>query len=155
MSNEDNADTRYVAMAVSGIVPARPAGNYCEVLQWEGLLFVSGHGPVDGDTVGLVGSELTLAEGYACARSAALNCLTSIRDRVGSLDRVDRLLSLTVYVRALPDFERHPEVADGASDLFAEVFGAERGRATRAAVGVASLPFALPVELKLVAAMRK
>lgn len=155
MSSDGGAEAKYQALLPADIQPASPAGNYCEVSQWGGLLFVAGHGPLDaGTAAGVIGSELTLEEGFACARSAAVNCLTSIRAHLGSLDLVDRLLSLTVYVRATPEFRRHPEVADGASDLFVEVFGPERGRASRDAVGVASLPFGLPVELKLVAAGR-
>lgn len=156
MNIENDPDASYLAARPEHIEPACPAGNYLEVAESAGLLFVAGHGPADtGMQNGLVGSDLTVEDAYACARSAALNCLTSIRAHLGSLRRIERLLSLTVYVRAQPEFRRHPEVADGASDLFAEVLGSERGCATRDAVGVASLPFGLPVELKLIAAVSR
>jgi enamine deaminase RidA (YjgF/YER057c/UK114 family) len=156
MNIEIDPDASYLTARPEHIEPARPAGNYLEVAEWNGLLFIAGHGPADtGMQNGLVGLDLTVREGYACARSAALNCLTSIRAHLGSLHRIERLLSLTVYVRAQPEFRQHPAVADGASDLFVEVFGRERGFATRDAVGVASLPFGLPVELKLIAAVTR
>lgn len=154
MNNTIDPDAIYVALTSNSMGPASPAGNYCEVAEWAGLVFVAGHGPADTAMYrGEVGADLSIADGYACARSAALNCLTSMRAHLGSLRRIERLLSLTVYVRAQPGFRRHPEVADGASDLFCEVLGAERGCASRDAVGVASLPFGIPVELKLIAAV--
>jgi enamine deaminase RidA (YjgF/YER057c/UK114 family) len=133
----------------------RPKGSYDNVLTVGELVYVSGHGPlIDGTPayVGRVPSEVGVADAYEAARLTARNCLSTLEDHLGSLDRIERIVKLFGMVRADPDFEGHPGVIDGASDLLVEVFG-ERGRHTRSAVGMQSLPFGISVEIELVAAI--
>jgi enamine deaminase RidA (YjgF/YER057c/UK114 family) len=133
-----------VAAPVANYVPAVTAGN---------LVFLSGGLAVRPDgtrPAGKVGSEVSIEEAYAAARLAALGLLARLRAETGSLDRVRRIVKLTGFVNAAPDFESQPQVINGASDLLVEVFG-EAGRHARSAIGVGSLPFNAPVEVELVA----
>ena len=116
------------------------------------LVFLSGHGPVrpeGGLVTGRLGDDLSIEEGAAAMRLTAVALLASLRAEIGDLDRVVRIVKLLCMVNSTPDFQKQPAVADGASDLLVEVFG-ERGRHARAAVGVASLPFGMAVEVEMV-----
>jgi enamine deaminase RidA (YjgF/YER057c/UK114 family) len=113
---------------------------------------VSGHGPTAGTGLafrGRVPSEVSVEEAYRAARLTALNCLRSIHDELGSLDRVKRIVKMLGMVWSDPDFSGQPQVINGASDLLVEVFG-EPGRHARSAVGMAALPLGMPVEVELV-----
>ncbi len=99
---------------------------------------------------GRVPEEVSPEEAREAARQAAVNALAVLREALGSLNRVERIVRLTGYVYAHPEFRDHPRVMDGASDFLGEVFG-DRGRHSRVTVGVASLPLGAPVELELVA----
>lgn len=120
------------------------------------LAYVSGQVPlVDGTVMypGHLGDRVDAAEGAEAARRAALQALSALRHGLGgSLDRLERIVQVTVYVAAVPDFVDHPKVANGASDLLAEVLG-DPGQHARAAVGMASLPLGASVELALTAAV--
>ena len=96
---------------------------------------------------GKVGRELTVEEGYATARAVALSMLASLKQELGELDRVKRVIRLYGMVNVAPGFDRMPEVIDGASDLFYEVFGPKFGQHARTAVGLAELPHGIPVEI--------
>ncbi len=98
---------------------------------------------------GKVGKEVSVEEGYEAARTAALLALSILRESLGSLSNISRILQLVVYVASAPDFTAQAKVADGASDLLVEVLG-EEGRPARAAIGVTSLPLDAPVELAFV-----
>ena len=115
------------------------------------IVFVSGHGrDLAGPGVkarGKVGRELSLEEGYAAARAAALSMLASLKQELGELDRVRRVIRLFGMVNAAPGFDRMPQVIDGASDLFYQLFGPQFGRHARSAVGMAELPHGIPVEI--------
>lgn len=121
------------------------------------LLFVSGAVPKwNGEVryVGKVGREFGLEEGRAAARLSALNMLAQARLALaGDLDRVVRILKLTGFVNAMPDFTRIPEVVNGASELFLDLFG-EAGRHARTAVGVAVMPFDVAIEVEGIFAVR-
>ena len=120
----------------------KPLGAYVEAVQVANLLFVSGALPLQGGVpqfIGRLGGELSIEEGKSAARLAALNALALVRQHLGSLDPVQRVAQLTVTLATTPDFQDHPKVADGASELFAEVFGADRVP-TRTVSGVTSLP---------------
>ena len=122
--------------------PPRPLGAYVEAVQVANLLFVSGALPLQGGVpqfIGRLGGELSIEDGRSAARLAALNALALARQHLGSLDKVQRVAQLTVTLATTPDFQEHPKVADGASELFAEVFGADRVP-TRTVSGVTSLP---------------
>ncbi|PTL58220.1 RidA family protein [Paraconexibacter algicola] len=118
-----------------------------------GLAYVSGHGPVDGATVlsqGRVGGDLTPEDGYAAARATGLSILASLRDELGSLERVGSWVKALGLVRAAPGFTALPGVMDGFTDLVLELWGPERGRHARSAIGVAELPFGIPVEVEAI-----
>jgi enamine deaminase RidA (YjgF/YER057c/UK114 family) len=100
-----------------------------------------------------VGTDLDLAAGRGAARLTGLSILATLRAELGDLDRVDRIVKVFGMVNAAPGFEQLPAVIDGCSDLLLEVFG-ERGVHARSAVGVAELPFGIPVEIELIAAVR-
>lgn len=127
----------------------RPAGRYRGWVRSGDLLFLSGQG-ADGHT-GRLGDDLTVAQGYAAARACALNLLAQAQDALGSLDRVEQVVSLRGFVTCTADFTEQPAVIDGASDLMAEVFG-ERGEHARTAIGVLALPKGFAVEVDAVLA---
>jgi enamine deaminase RidA (YjgF/YER057c/UK114 family) len=132
--------------------PPRPAANYVGAVQAGGLLFVSGHVPTkDGAVtyVGKVGKDLGLEEGYAAARTAALNCLASAKAVIGDLDRITRVVKILGMVNCTADFGEHPKVLNGASDLLVQLF-ADAGRHARSAVGMQSLPFGVAVEIEMI-----
>jgi enamine deaminase RidA (YjgF/YER057c/UK114 family) len=117
------------------------------------LLYLAGHVPfrADGSVImGKLGRDLDTAAGYEAARRAGLGALATLADELGSLDRVRRLVRVFGVVNATPDFLEHTQVVNGASDLFVEVFG-DAGRHARLAVGVASLPFDIALEIELIA----
>ena len=132
-----------VPKPVAEYIPAKVAGN---------LVFTSGQGPVkDGKFiyVGKVGKEISIEKGYEAAKMSALNCLAAIKTAIGSLDRVEEIVSLRGFVYCDSDFYRQPEVINGASELLVKIFG-DRGKHARCALGVSSLPFHTSVELEMV-----
>ncbi|MDH3499806.1 MAG: RidA family protein [Acidimicrobiia bacterium] len=115
--------------------------------------YVSGHGPQGPDgslegPFGLVGRDVSEEEAVSAARRTALSALGSLQRALGSLDRITGWLRVFGMVAAVPGFERQPVVINGFSDLIIDIFGAERGAHARSAIGVASLPFAMPVEVE-------
>ena len=132
-----------------------PAGNYVSCVVVHGMVHVGGHGPIGGPErfVGKVGSDLTVEDGYRAARATGLSILATLAAGLGDLDRIERFVKVFGMVNVAPGFTRTPEVVDGCSDLLVEVFG-EAGRHTRSAVGLAELPFHIPVEIELVAKLR-
>ncbi|MEX0782975.1 MAG: RidA family protein [Dehalococcoidia bacterium] len=132
--------------------PTAPVANYVGAVRTGNLVFVSGHGPrrADGTFVaGKLGQDLNVEQGYEAARLTALQCLASLRNEVGDLDRVRRIVKLLVMVNCTEDFDQHPRVANGASDLLIEIFG-EAGRHARSAVGMQMLPVNIAVEVEMV-----
>lgn len=119
------------------------------------MLYLAGHGPIDGDqiTVGQVGGSLTIEQGVAAAELTGLSLLSTMQAAVG-LAAVEGIVSVLGLVYAVPGFTQHPTVIDGCSNLFVEVFG-ENGKHTRSAIGVYSLPFGIPVEIECVALLRE
>ncbi len=133
--------------------PPQPVASYVPVVVAGGLAFVAGQIPMEEGVVlhpGRLGSEVSVEEGREAARRCALQALAALRAGLGSLDRLARIVQVTVFVASAPGFTDQPEVANGASDLLVEVLG-EEGRHARAAVGVAELPRGAPVEVALVA----
>ncbi|MEN1678370.1 MAG: RidA family protein [Planctomycetota bacterium] len=117
------------------------------------LAYTSGHGPLQADKTlicGRVGDELTVEEGYAAARQTGLAVLATLRAELGSLDRIKRLVKTFGLVRATPELTEHPAVINGFSELMREVFGEEHGVAARSAVGAASLPAGMAVEVEAI-----
>lgn len=133
-----------------------PAGTYRSAVLHDGVLHTAGHIPLGADgtlVVGRLGDDLTVADGVEAARLAALSLLATVQAELGGLDRVDRFLRVYGVVHATPDFGDHTAVVDGASDVFVRVFG-ERGEHARLAVGVASLPAGIAVEVEATIAVR-
>lgn len=129
-----------------------PVANFVGAVRVGSLVFVSGHGPRhEGEYVylGKLGTDLDVDAGYAAARLVALNCLASLKAVIGDLDNVSRVVKLLGMVNSAPDFTDQPWVINGASDLLVEVFG-ERGRHARSAVGMASLPMGISVEIEMI-----
>jgi enamine deaminase RidA (YjgF/YER057c/UK114 family) len=129
-----------------------PAANYVPVVQTGSLLFVSGQisrSPSGEEVVGTLGAGVTVAEGQRAAEICALNILAQVKAAVGDLDRIVRIVRLNGFVQATGDFKEHPQVINGASNLIGKALG-ERGRHSRCALGVASLPFGVAVEIDAV-----
>ncbi len=129
-----------------------PAGNYVRAVRSGNLIFMAGAGPTrpDGSRIsGKVPSQIDIPKAQEAARLTGLNLLASLRGELGSLDKVKRIVKVFGMVNADPDFERHPDVINGFSDLMVEVFG-DKGRHARSAVGLGSLPFQIAVEIEMV-----
>ena len=132
-------------------------GNYVHARRVGNLLYLSGKGPEQPDGTmpkGKLGGGLSVDEGYRHARQVGLVLIAAMRDALdGDLDRVEAIVKVLGMVNATPDFEDHPKVVNGCSDLFVEVFG-EAGRHARSAVGMSSLPAGIPVEIEVIVAVR-
>lgn len=133
-------------------VPQGPKASYKVVRRSGPLLFTAGMSAFDGEDLkyrGKLGRELSVEEGYASARLTALNLLSILKQELGDLDKIKGIVKLLVLINCAEDFTEHPAVANGASDLFLEVFG-ERGAHARSAVGVNALPMNCSVEIEMV-----
>jgi enamine deaminase RidA (YjgF/YER057c/UK114 family) len=132
----------------------QPVAKYKTAVLAGNMLYVSGHGPLksDGKTLvaGRVGSDLTSQQGKEAARLVGLAILSTVRQTLGSLDKVKRLVKTFGMVNCTPDFKDQPQVINGFSELMAEVFGEDAGVGSRSAVGMGSLPSNIPVEVECV-----
>lgn len=136
--------------------PPRPIGAYLPAVRVGNLLFLSGTTCyLDGKILftGRVGEELTLEQGYQAAHQTALNLLSVIKSMIGDLDLVERVVKLNGFVNSARDFDRQPEVINGASELLEKLFG-EKGRHARTSIGVSSLPGHIPVEIEMIIQFR-
>lgn len=152
-----SADARISELGLELPEPPKPGGTYTPVVQIDDMCYVSGHGPVQTDgtmLTGRVGSEITEKQGQQAARVVGLAILATLRNHLGSLDRVDRLVKVLGMVNAAPDFQKHPQVINGFSDLMVEIFG-ESGRAARSAVGMGSLPGNISVEVEVIVRIKQ
>ena len=134
-----------------------PLANYVSTVRTGNLVFVSGHGPtLQGKPkyVGKLGDDMDLETGYEAAKLTMLNCIASLKIELGDLDKVKRIVKLLGMVNSTPDYTDHPRVINGASDLLVEVFG-DLGRHARSAVGMASLPFGIPVEIEMIVELKQ
>jgi enamine deaminase RidA (YjgF/YER057c/UK114 family) len=133
--------------------PSRSLASYVPTVQCGGLVYLSGQIPMLGGALlytGKVGDGVSDVDGKAAARQCAINAIAALKAEVGELSSVKRIVKLTVFIASDPSFTGQSQVANGASDLFLEVFG-DLGRHARSAVGVACLPLGSPVEVELVA----
>ena len=146
-------EARLAAKGLTLPEPPRPIATYVTSARTGDLLFVSGHGECGPLTRGKVGRELTEAEGRASAGRVALCMLATIKAATGDLARVARFVRVLGMVNATDDFTRHPAVLNGFSDTMVVAFG-EAGKAPRSAVGVASLPEGIPVEIEAVVELK-
>lgn len=152
VKSDYNPEAKLDSMGIVLPQPATPVANFVNFVQVGNLLFLSGNGPLKADgkfITGIVGEELTIEEGYEAARLTGINQIAILKSALGDLSRVKRVIRATGMVNASPDFTQHPSVVNGFSDLMVEVFG-ERGRHTRAAIGMGSLPFNIAVEIDMI-----
>ena len=133
--------------------PGAPIANFIPTVRTGNLLFVAGHlaRQPDGTVLnpGKVGREVSEEQGYEAAKLAMINCLASIKEAIGDLDKVQQVVKLLVMVNADPEFDRQFMVANGASDLLVELYG-DQGRHARSAVGMGSLPRGACVEIEMI-----
>jgi enamine deaminase RidA (YjgF/YER057c/UK114 family) len=147
------AEERLQELGIDLPLPPQPMASYVPVSVTGGHAYVSGQVPTaEGKLLwtGKLGHDLDVAAGAEAARHCALQALSALRAELGSLDRVRRIVRLGVFVASAPGFTDQPKVANGASDLLAEVFG-DSGRHARIAVGVPELPLGAPVEVEVLA----
>jgi len=130
-----------------------PVANYVNAVKTGNLLFLAGKGPqAEASGVrpaGKVGREYTVEQAYQHARTVGMALLAVMKDELGSLDRVKRVVKVLGMVNAVPEFQDHPKVINGCSDLFVQVLG-DKGKHARSAVGMGSLPMGIPVEIECI-----
>ena len=151
-SRPANAERRLQELGIELPPPPTPFGAYVEAVKTGNQLFLSGMLPAIGHEpkfVGRLGKELDANAGREAVRIAALNVLSAARQKLGSLDKVTRVVRLGVYLATHGDFFDQPKVADAASELFRDVFGEDK-TSIRIVSGVASLPLGMPVELEVI-----
>ena len=146
-----SADARIAQLGIELPAAPQPVGSYVTFVRSGNLVFTSGHGSLSAGKsfVGKVGADLDVAAGAEAARLTGLNLLATLREHLGSLDRVSRVVKVLGMVNCTPEFAEHPKVINGCSDLFVEVFG-DSGRHARSAVGMNSLPMNMTVEIEIV-----
>jgi enamine deaminase RidA (YjgF/YER057c/UK114 family) len=146
-----NADERFAQLNLILPPAPKPLGVYKPFLIVDKFVYVSGHGTVKEDgtlIIGKVGVEFTMDEGKAAAQQVGLAILSTLKKNLGSLNKIKRVIKVLGMVNALPEFERHPYVINGCSELFAKVWGDDNGVGVRSAVGMGSLPDNIPVEIE-------
>ena len=147
------ADQRFEKLGLNLPPAPAPLGVYKPCLIDGKHLYLSGHGPVRDDKsliIGRIGADLDQDEGKMAARQVGLTMLSTIKANLGSLDKVKRVIKVLGMVNCTADFEKHPYIINGCSELFAEVWGPEHGVGVRSAVGFGSLPDNIPVEVEAI-----
>lgn len=147
-----SAEARLSELGIVLPEAAAPAANYIPFVVTGSMLFTSGQLPLNGgklSATGLLGRELDVAAGREAAKWCAVNILAQAKAALGDLERIGRIVKISVFVASTPDFTEQHLVANGASDFLVEVLG-DKGRHARSAVGMASLPLDAPVEIEAV-----
>lgn len=148
-----SAEARLAELGVTLPPPPKPGGVYKPLVRIGNLAYLSGHGPSDDGVnyqSGRVGADLTLEDARASARQVGLNLLATLKQELGSLDKVVRVIKTLALVNCTDDFTRQPEVINGFSELFAEVFGPDAGVGARSALAANTLPGNIPVEIEII-----
>ena len=148
-----SADARISELNLDLPPAPKPMGVYKPIIITGNTAYLSGHGPLKSDKslmIGRVGDDVDQQGGYDAARQTGLALLATLREGLGSLDRVVRLVKVLGMVNCTPDFTEHPAVINGCSELFRDVFGEDAGVAARSAVGMGSLPGNIPVEIEAI-----
>lgn len=146
-----SADKNFETLGLTLPPAPKPLGVYKPFLQIGNTVYVSGHGTVQEDgtlIIGRVGEDLDIEAGNKAARQVGLAILATLKKNLGSLDRIDRVVKVFGMVNATAEFEKHPYVINGCSELFAAVWGEEKGVGVRSAVGMGTLPDNIPVEIE-------
>jgi enamine deaminase RidA (YjgF/YER057c/UK114 family) len=147
-----DAETRLKEKGIVLATPANPVANYVNVVRVGNLLYLAGKGPQKADNTyvtGKVGRDLTIEQGYEAARLTAISHLAVIKNELGSLNKVKRIVKVLGMVNCTEDFKDQPRVINGYSDLMVEIFG-EKGKHARSAVGMYALPFNMAVEVEVI-----
>ena len=147
-----SADARIAELKLELPPAPKPVAVYRPLVIVDKLAYVSGHGPLKPDKsliTGRVGSDLSLEQGHAAARQVGLAILATLRNELGSLDRVQRVIKILGMVNSAPNFLDHPKVINGCSELFADIWG-EAGIGARSAVGMGPLPGNIAVEIEAI-----
>jgi enamine deaminase RidA (YjgF/YER057c/UK114 family) len=148
-----SAAARLTELGITLPPPPQPGGVYKPLVIAGNLAYLSGHGPChDGSNylTGRVGADMTLDEGKEAARMVGLSLLATIQKELGSLDRVVRVIKTLALVNSSDDFTQQPQVVNGYSELFAEVFGPDAGVGARSAIATNTLPGNIPVEIEVI-----
>ena len=148
-----NAEARLAELKLELPSAPKPVAVYRPLVICGNLAYVSGHGPLKPDKTmmtGRVGQDLDLEGGKAAARQTGLAIVSTLKSELGSLNRVKRVVKVLGMVNCTPDFRDHPQVINGCSELFRDVFGPENGIGARSAVGMGSLPGNIAVEIEAV-----
>jgi enamine deaminase RidA (YjgF/YER057c/UK114 family) len=146
-------DERFIQLNLTLPPAPTPLGVYKPLLITGSFVYVSGHGTVKEDKsliIGRIGKDFTADEGKLAARQVGLAILATLKENLGSLSRIRRVIKVFGMVNCTSDFERHPYIINGCSELFAHVWGTENGIGVRSAVGMGSLPDNIPVEIEAV-----
>lgn len=149
--NTSTADQRFEKLGLSLPPAPKPLGVYKPFLIIDRYVYVSGHGTVKEDgtlIIGRIGKDITMEEGKMAAQQVGLAILATLKKNMGTLNKVKRVIKVLGMVNCIPEFERHPFVINGCSELFAKVWGEENGIGVRSAVGMGSLPDNIPVEIE-------
>ena len=152
-----SAEARLAELKLELPAAPKPAHVYKPVVVVGNMCYVSGHGPLKTDLTmitGLVGKDLNVEQGQFAARQCGLAILATVRNALGSLDRVNRLVKTLGMVNSAPDFYQQPAVMNGFSQLMADVFGADHGVGARSAVGMGPLPGNIAVEVECIFELR-
>lgn len=150
-SNYD-PESKLKELGIELMIPSDPVANYVNTVRSGNLLFISGKGPLknDGEYIkGKLGYDLSIDEGYEAARATAINLISTIKSAVGDLKNVKKIVRVNGMVNSASNFTDQPKVINGCSDLLVEVFG-DRGKHTRVALGMNSLPMNIAVEIDLI-----
>jgi len=151
--DKSTPDQRFQQLGLTLPPAPKPLGVYKPFLIVGDLVYVSGHGTVKSDgslIIGRVGKDFTMEEGKAAAQQVGLAILATLKKNLQSFDRIKRVIKVLGMVNCTPDFERHPFVINGCSELFAKVWGEDNGVGVRSAVGMGSLPDNIPVEIEAI-----
>jgi len=149
----ETPEQRFEKLALTLPPPPTPLGVYKPFLIVGNFVYVSGHGTVKEDKsliIGKIGTDLNIEEGKLAARQVGLAILSTLKSNLGSLNKIKRVIKVLGMVNCVPEFERHPYVINGCSELFASVWGADNGVGVRSAVGMGSLPDNIPVEIEAI-----
>jgi len=151
----DSIEQKLAELGLELPQPAAPVASYVPAVEVGGMLYISGQLPfVDGKVVtGRLGENVSLEAGEAAARACGIMLIAQMKAALGSLDRVERIVKLGAFIASTPEFNAQPKVANGASDLMVQVFGAA-GQHARSAVGVPVLPLGAAVEIDAIVAVR-
>lgn len=149
---QTDAEKKLKELNIELIPPTKPIANYVKAVRTGNLVFLAGHGPSKADgtiTMGKVGKDLTIEQGYEAARQTGISLLSTLKAEIGDLNKVKRIVKVLGMVNCTETFADQPKVVNGFSDLMVQVFG-EKGKHARSAVGMYALPMNMAVEIEMI-----